>query len=46
MPKELSQEWLNWIFENLQIGCDKDNLLETLVKEGFSPIHCKIALGL
>ena len=46
MPEELSQEWLNWIFENLQIGCDKDNLLETLVKEGFSPIHCKIALGL
>ena len=46
MPEELSQEWLNWIFENLRIGRDKDELLETLLKEGFNPIQCKIALGL
>ena len=46
MQKDLTQEWLNWIFENIQRGCDKNELLETLLKEGFNPSQAKIALGL
>ena len=46
MQKDLTQEWLNWIFENIQRGCDKNELLETLLKEGFSKSQSKIALGL
>jgi len=46
MPKDLTQEWLNWIFENIQRGCDKNELLVTLLKEGFNPSQAKIALGL
>ena len=46
MQKDLTQEWLNWIFENIQRGCDKNDLLQTLLKEGFSQSQSKIALGL
>ena len=46
MQKDLTQEWLNWIFENIQRGCDKNELLDTLLKEGFNPSQAKIALGL
>ena len=46
MQKDLTQEWLNWIFENIQRGCDKNELLETLLEEGFNPSQAKIALGL
>lgn len=46
MHKDLTEEWLNWIFENIQRGCDKTDLLETLLKEGFSKSQSKIALGL
>ena len=46
MQKDLTQEWLNWIFENTQRGCDKYELLETLLKEGFGKSQSKIALGL
>ncbi len=46
MQKNLSQDWLNWIFENIQKGCDKNQLLAILLEEGFSISQCKIALGL
>ena len=46
MKKDLSQDWLNWIFENVQKGCDKNELLSTLLHEGFDIIQCKVALGL
>jgi len=46
MHKDLTEEWLNWIFENIQKGCDRNDLLETLLKEGFSQSQSKIALGL
>ena len=45
MPKELTQDWLDWIFENIQRGCDRKELLDILLKEGFDPQLCKIALG-
>lgn len=45
MSKELSQDWLDWIFENIQRGCDRQELLEILLKEGFNPTQSKIALG-
>ena len=45
MPKELSLDWLDWIFENIQRGCDRKELLDILLKEGFDPQLCKIALG-
>ncbi len=45
MAKELSQDWLNWILENIQRGCDKKELLDILLEEGFDPSHCKVALG-
>jgi len=46
MQKDLSQDWLNWIFENVQKGCDKNELLSTLLSEGFDSVQCKVALGL
>ena len=46
MQKDLSQDWLNWIFENVQKGCDKNELLSTLLDEGFDTFQCKVALGL
>mgnify|MGYP001441205631 CR=1 FL=1 len=46
MQKDLTQEWLDWIFENIQVGCDKNELLKTLIEEGFNETQCKIALGL
>ena len=46
MQKNLSQDWLNWIFENIQRGCDKNQMLDILLSEGFSVSQCKIALGL
>ena len=46
MQKDLTQEWLDWIFENIQVGCDKNELLKTLIEEGFNQTQCKIALGL
>ena len=46
MQKDLSQDWLNWIFENVQKGCDKNELLSTLLEEGFDSVQCKVALGL
>ena len=45
MAKELSQDWLNWIFENIQNGCDKKELLDILLQEGFDASYCKVALG-
>lgn len=45
MPKELTQDWLDWIFENIQRGCDRKELLDILVKEGFDHTQCRIALG-
>ena len=44
MKKDLSQDWLDWIFENVQKGCDKNELLSTLLNEGFDIIQCKVAL--
>ena len=46
MGKELTQEWLDWILENIQQGCDRNELLEILCKEGFDQAQSKIALGL
>ena len=45
MSSELTQEWLDWIFENIQRGCDRKELLDILLKEGFDHAQCKIALG-
>ena len=45
MGKELTQEWLDWILENIQQGCDRKDLLEILSKEGFDQAQSKIALG-
>lgn len=45
MTSELTQDWLDWIFENIQRGCDRKELLDILLKEGFDPTQCKIALG-
>ena len=45
MGKELTQEWLDWILENIQQGCDRNELLEILCKEGFDKSQSKIALG-
>ena len=45
MAKELSQDWLNWIFENIQNGCDKKEWLDILLQEGFDASYCKVALG-
>ncbi len=45
MPKELTQDWLDWIFENIQRGCDRQELLDILLQENFEPQLCKIALG-
>ena len=46
MQKDLSQDWLNWIFENVQKGCDKNELFSILLEEGFDSVQCKVALGL
>ena len=46
MYKDLSQDWLDWILENIQRGCDKAELLDILLKEGFDPSQSKIILGL
>ena len=46
MSKDLSQDWINWILENVLKGCDKNELLEILLKEGFDSTQCRIALGL
>ena len=45
MGKELTQDWLDWILENIQRGCDRSELLEILCKEGFDQTQSKIALG-
>ena len=45
MGKELTQEWLDWILENIQQGCDRNEILEILCKEGFDQAQSKIALG-
>ena len=45
MPKDLTQDWLNWIFENIQRGCDRNELLDILLKEDFDLTQSKIALG-
>ena len=45
MPKDLTQDWLNWIFENIQRGCDRNELLDILLKENFDLTQSKIALG-
>lgn len=46
MQKDLTQDWLNWIFENIQKGCDKKELFSILQDEGFDNVQCKVALGL
>ena len=45
MGKELTQDWLDWILENIQRGCDRSELLDILCKEGFDQTQSKIALG-
>ena len=45
MPKDLTQDWLNWIYENIKRGCDRNELLDILLKEDFDLTQSKIALG-
>ena len=45
MAKELTQDWLDWTLENIKRGCNRSELLDILLKEGFEPHLCKIALG-
>ena len=46
MYKDLSQDWLDWILENINRGCEKTELLDILLNEGFDPVQSKIILGL
>ena len=46
MQKDLTQEKLDWIFENLIKGSNENELLETLLAEDFDISQCKMALGL
>ena len=46
MQKDLTQEKLDWIFKNIKKDSNENELLETLLAEGFEISQCKIALGL
>tara|TARA_A100001011_G_scaffold128109_1_gene135148 strand:+ start:1595 stop:2386 length:792 start_codon:yes stop_codon:yes gene_type:complete len=46
MQKDLTQEKLDWIFENIKKDSNENDLLETLLSEGFDISQCKMALGL
>ena len=46
MQKDLTQEKLDWIFENIKKDSNENELLETLLCEGFEISQCKMALGL
>ena len=46
MQKDLTQEKLDWIFENIKKDSNENELLETLLCEGFDISQCKMALGL
>ena len=46
MQKDLTQEKLDWIFKNIKKDSNENELLESLLAEGFDISQCKIALGL
>ena len=46
MQKDLTQDKLDWIFENIKKDSNENELLESLIAEGFEISQCKIALGL
>ena len=46
MQKDLTQEKLDWIFENIKKDNNENELLESLLAEGFDIYQCKMALGL
>ena len=46
MQKDLTQEKLDWIFKNIKNDSNKNELLESLLAEGFDYSQCKMALGL
>eukprot|EP00948_MAST-09A_sp_MAST-9A-sp1_P001218 g1218.t1 len=36
-PGEIPAKWFQWLLENLQRGCDENQLLQKLVEKGFTP---------
>ena len=46
MQKDLTQEKLDWIFKNIKKDSNENELLESLLEDGFDISQCKIALGL
>ena len=46
MYKKLTQEWIDWIIENVQRGVKKEEILAILLKENFEPTECKVILGI
>ena len=42
MQKDLTQEKLDWIFENIKKDSNENELLDLLLEEGFDISQCKI----